>query len=482
MVQTTRSRPRVRVTADGSGVVSHAGSRLLADLATLMGLDGGLAEVAGVGRQRRSAHDPGRVLTDLAVMLAEGGEAISDLAVLREQPGLFGPVASTPTAWRVLDAVAAGGAESLRALHAVRAAARERAWLARAELGRPVPGVRAGGRSWVGLVIDVDATLVTSHSEKESTAATFKGGWGYHPLLAFLDNTNEALAGVLRPGNAGANTAADHIAVTDLALAQIPDAYRHGQPILIRADGAGATKAWLAHLHALRRPIADGGHGLDVDYSVGFTMTEQVQAAILALPEYAWTPAVQVDGDVREGAAVAELTGVLRHHGLDLQANGWPPGMRVIVRRERPHPGAQLTFTDIDGYRFQTFATSTAVGQLAALEARHRAHARVEDRIRTGKDTGYGRFPSRHFAINAVWLQLALTAADLIAWTQTMLLQDGTELAAAEPKKLRYRLLHVAARITRGQRNTYLRVQATWPWARELAAAFARLATLPVPA
>jgi hypothetical protein len=145
-----------------------------------------------------------------------------------------------------------------------------------------------------------------------------------------------------------------------------------------------------------------------------------------------------------------------------------------VVRRERPHPGAQLTFSDVDGYRFQTFATNTGVGQLAALEARHRARARVEDRIRTGKDTGYGRFPSRHFAINAVWLLVALTAADLLAWTATTLLPEGSELAAAEPTKLRYQLLYVAARIIHGQRNTYLRLQATWPWARELAAAFAR--------
>jgi hypothetical protein len=481
-VQRTTTRPPVRVTTDGTGVVSHAGSRLLADVASVSGLDAAFGEVAGAGRQRRSVHDPGRVLADLAVLLADGGEAISDLAVLREQPELFGPVACTATAWRTLQAVAARGAQGLAGLYAARAAARERAWLARAELGRPVPPVRAGGRSWKGLVIDIDATLVTAHSEKESAAATFKGGFGFHPLLAFLDNTNEALAGILRPGNAGANTATDHIEVTDLALAQIPDHERHGSPILIRADGAGATKAWLAYLHALRRPADEGGAGLDVDYSVGFTMTEQVQAAILALPAYAWTPAVQVDGDVREGAAVAELTDVLERHGLDLAANGWPPGIRVIVRRERPHPGAQLTFSDIHGYRFQTFATNTGVGQLAALEARHRAHARVEDRIRNGKDSGYGRFPSRHFAINAVWLQLALTAADLLAWTQSVLLNDGSELAAAEPKKLRYRLLHVAARITRGQRQTYLRLQASWPWARDLAAAFARLARLPAPA
>jgi Transposase DDE domain group 1 len=460
------------VTADGQGVVSHVGSRLLGEVAARCGLDARLGEVAGSGRLRRSTHDPGRVLSDLAVMLADGGQAISDLAVLRQQPDLFGPVACTATAWRTLQAVAARGRDGLSGLRAARAAARERAWLARADLGRVIPAVRAGGRTWRGLVIDVDATLVTAHSDKESAAPTFKGGFGFHPLLAFLDNTNEALAGILRPGNAGANTATDHIEVTDLALAQIPDHERHGQPILIRADGAGATKAWLRYLHALRSE-----DGLDLDYSVGFTMTDGVQQAILALPEYAWTPAVRVDGRLREGGDVAELTGVLSAHGVDLAAHGWPPGIRVIVRRERPHPGAQLTFSDVHGYRFQTFATNTAVGQLPALEARHRAHARVEDRIRCGKDTGYGRFPSRHFAINAVWLELALTAADLLAWTQTMLL-DG-DLAKAEPKTLRYRLLHAAARLTRGQRKTWIRVQASWPWARDLAAAFNQLRLIP---
>jgi hypothetical protein len=202
-------------------------------------------------------------------------------------------------------------------------------------------------------------------------------------------------------------------------------------------------------------------------------MTAAVQDAILALPAWAWTPAVEADGARREGADVAELTGLLP----DPAAVGWPTGMRVIVRRERPHPGAQLTFTDVDGWRFQAFATDTPIGQLAQLEARHRAHARVEDRIRCGKDTGYGRFPSRTFAINAAWLELSLAATDLLAWTQTMLL-DG-DLARAEPKALRYRLLHVAARLTRGQRRTYLRLAATWPWARALARAFAALTRLP---
>lgn len=454
----------------GTGVVSHAGTRLLADVADRMNLTGAFGDVLAGTRTRRAGHDPGRVLTDLAVVLADGGEAISDLAVLREQPELFGPVASASTAWRVLDSI---GAPQLPGLRTARAAARERAWLARIELGRDLPVVRAGGRDWPGLVIDLDATLVTAHSEKEGAAATFKGGFGYHPLLAFLDNTNEALAAVLRAGNAGSNTTADHIEVTDLALAQIPDTHRHSSPILIRADGAGATKDWLAHLHRLRG--SEFTPGLDVEFSVGFTMTAAVQEAILALPKHAWTPAVQVDGRLREGADVAELTGFLP----GLTARGWPAGMRVLVRRERPHPGAQLTFSDIDGWRFQTFATNTRVGQLAALEARHRAHARVEDRIRTGKDTGFGRFPSRVFAINAAWLELALTAIDLLAWTQTTLLEG--DLAVCEPKALRYRLLHTAARIVRTGRRTVVKLADRWPWAQQLATAFERLALIPAP-
>jgi hypothetical protein len=314
-----------------------------------------------------------------------------------------------------------------------------------------------------------DATLVTAHSDKELAAANFKGGYGFHPLTAWLDNTDEALAAVLRPGNAGSNTATDHIAVTDLALAQIPDTYRHGVPILVSADGAGATQAWLAHLRAQRET------GVDLEFSVGFTMTATVAAAILALPKIAWTQAINADGSLRDGADVAELTGMLG----DLTAAGWPSGMRVIVRRERPHPGAQLRFTDHDSWRFQAFATDTKAGQLAHLEARHRAHTRVEDRISCAKNTGLDRLPSRRFAINSAWVELALTAADLIAWTQTTLLDD--DLAKAEPTTLRYHLLHVAARITRGQRRLFVRIDKTWPRREQLATAYARLDTLPQP-
>ena len=281
------------------------------------------------------------------------------------------------------------------------------------------------------------------------------------------------LAGLLRPGNAGANTAADHMTVLDAALEQIPDTHRHGVPVLVRADGAGCSKAFLGHIRSLRQQ-----HVL-TEFSVGWAVTDRERAAIARLPERAWTDALDADGRHRDGAHVAELTGLLRTGTLA----DYPPGTRILIRRERPHPGAQLdALEERDGWRYQCIATDTAAGQLAFLDARHRAHARVEDRIRCGKDTGLGRFPSRTFAINAAWLSAVMLAVDLIAWAQTMLLQEVAVLAKAEPKTLRYRLLHVAARLVRGGRRLRLRLDQTWPWATQLAAAFDRCAALPQPA
>jgi hypothetical protein len=469
-VQTT-ARPSLIVSADGRGVVSHAGSRLLADLAGRTTLAGALSGALGHLTRPRAVHDPGRVLVDLAVAVADGAECISDIVVLADQPALFGPVASDSTVWRLLaqldDAELAG-------IAAARAAAREVAWAQPAEVtGAAVPAAVAAGVELPGLVIDIDASIVVCHSEKEAAAATFKSSFGYHPILAFLDNSGEFLAGLLRPGNAGANTAADHITVLDAALAQIPDVHRHDVPVLVRADGAGCSKAFLAHIHSLR------GQAVRAEFSVGWAVTDRERHAIGKLPETAWADAVDADGRPRQGAHVAELTGLLPARTLA----DYPPGTRILVRRERPHPGAQLdAFEERDGWRYQCLATDTPAGQLAFLDTRHRAHARVEDRIRTGKDTGLGRFPSRTFAINAAWLNAVMLAVDLLAWTQTMLLHDQPALAKAEPKTLRYRLLHTAARLVRGGRRLRLRLDRTWPWATALAAAFARCAALPQPA
>ncbi len=222
---------------------------------------------------------------------------------------------------------------------------------------------------------------------------------------------------------------------------------------------------WLTGLNDVR--------GRQVEYSVGFALTEALRQAIMLVPEKVWTPALDVDGGVRTGGDVAELTG-------PLNLSTWPDRMRVIVRRERPHPGAQLSiFEEVDGWRYQAFVTNTPTGQLAFLEARHRAHARVEDRIRHAKDTGLGRFPSRDFAINTAWLSAVAIAADLTAWLRLLALSGP--LAKAEPKALRYRLLHVPARLTRSARRRHLR-PATWPWVDDLVAVFARIAAIPQPA
>ena len=458
-MQSTAWAKDLRVTADGTGVVSHVGAALLRMLADRAGLTAALS--AGLVRHRRwPVHDRGRVLVDLAVMIADGGEAICDIDVLRHQGEVFGPVASDTTVWRALDEI---GAVQLRRIAQARARVRARMW----QLFGGPPQARAAGRG-IGegvVVVDVDSTIVLAHSDKDGAAATYKHTYGFHPILVTCDNTGELLTVKLRPGNAGANTAADHLEVLTGAIAQIP--VPHRRHLLIRGDSAAATHKvldWLTSLNTTRRRV---------EYSIGWSIGEPERAAIAALPTTAWSPALAADGAAREGAQVAELTGLLA-------LLGWPDSARVIVRRERPHPGAQLSlFEERDGWRYTAFVTNTAVGPLQWLEARHRAHARVEDRIRCAKDTGLGRLPSREFAINTAWCLAAAIATDLIAWLQLLAL-DG-DLARAEPKRLRYRILHTAARLTRGQRRRRLRIPSRWPWADQITAAFTRIAAIPAP-
>jgi hypothetical protein len=445
-VQRDGRRFTVDVVPDGDGLVSHVGAALLAEAADRLGLTDALSRALAPMRERRGRHDPGRVVRDLAVMLADGGDCLADLRAVRDQQPLFGPVASDATAFRVIDRIA-GDSALLGALRAARARARAAAWDAGAAPER--------------IVIDIDATLITAHSEKDGAAGTFKRGFGFHPLLAYLDESREALAGVLRPGNAGANTAADHIDMVDLALEQLPRQVVEQAQIVVRTDSAAATHELTDELRVAK-----------INFLMGLDLTAGVREAILGLPEQAWRPAVRQDGGTREGAWVAELT-----DHLDLSA--WPEGARVIVRRERPHPGAQLSFTDHDGHRFLATLTDVA-GNPVELECLHRARASAEDRVRAAKQTGLDNLPFRDFDHNAVWLELSLIAQDLIAHTQHLALDD--DLAVCEPKTLRYRLLHTAARLAFHARQATLRLQRTWPWADALAAAFARLLALPPPA
>ncbi len=309
------------------------------------------------------------------------------------------------------------------------------------------------------ITIEVDATLVTSHSEKEGAAGTFKGGYGFHPMLAYCDETAEALAAILRPGNAGSNTAADQIAVVEQALEQIPAAQIADIEILVRADSAGAT-------HDLLDFCREGR----LRFSVGYELTDQVRAAILNVPENTWVSTLATDGSERENGQVAEIT-------EDVDLGSWPAGSRLLVRRERAHPGAQLSFTDHDGHRFQATLTDQPDVDIQLLERRQRQRAHAEDHIRNDKDTGLRNMPFRDFEHNRVWLAITRVAHDLLIWTQRLLLTG--ELARAEPKRLRYRLLHVAARLAFHARSATLRIHAAWPWARALADAFRRLQAFP---
>jgi len=443
------------VSADGTGVVSQAGAVLLVQALRVTGLDRGLREALGRWRAPRAVHDPGTIIAGLAMAVALGGDCLADIAVLRAQPELSGPVASDPVVSRLVTALAEDAPRAVKAIQAARAAARERAW---ALAGQAAPGTDGGL-----VTVDLDATLVTAFSQKEQAALTWKKTFGFHPLTAFADHgpagSGEPLAIMLRPGNAGSNTAADHIAATRLALAQLPAALR--RRVLIRADSGGGTHEFLTWLTARSRRL---------HYSVGMTITEEIRHAIGTIPAQAWTPACDGDGEIRDGAWVADITGM-----LDLAS--WPKGMRVIVRKERPHPGAQLRFTDIDGHRFTCFATDTRRGQLADLEPRHRRRARCEDRIRNAKDTGLRNLPLHGFAQNQIWCQIVALACELLAWTQ-MLAVDGPA-RRWEPKRLRLRIFAVAGRLVRGGRRLRLRLARHWPWASQIIAAIARLQAYP---
>jgi Transposase DDE domain group 1 len=455
---------------DGAGtqVVSQAGALLLTGTIAAAGLDRALSTGLQAWRPRLAVHDPAKVLLDLALGLAVGGDCLADVAVLRAEPGVFGLIASDPTVSRTIDRLADDADRVLAAIDTARAAARAQVW--------ELVGDRAPDRGTDAarpLVIDVDATLVTAHSEKEGAAATFKKGFGHHPLWAFVDHgtqgTGEPVAALLRPGNAGSNTAADHLTVIRAALRQLPGyraGRRPGKKILIRVDGAGATHDLLEWLARQR-----------LSYSVGFGLTQAVVDQLAGLPDRAWQLAYNADGEPRPGAWVIEATGLMA-------LSGWPKGMRVIVRRERPHPGAQLRLTDPDGHRYTAFATNTTPGgpgrQLADLELRHRRRARVEDRIRAAKDTGLRNLPLHELDQNRIWQAIVALACELTAWTQMLAL---TEHPARrwEPKRLRLRLFSLSAERTRHARTTVLHLPSRAPCTDLVITGVTRLRALAVP-
>ena len=461
MVNGTGLYPQAGAEAGEVPAVGPAGARLLTGTVRATGLDTALSRALAPWRRPLAVHDPGKIVVDLALCAALGGDHLSDLSLLRCAEEVFGPVASDPTVCRLMKTLA-GDVEAVEAaVEAARGEVRRRVWSLAGEHA-PTAGISAASP----LVIDVDATLVEAHSAKEGAAPTFKGGFGYHPLTAWFDHgphgAGECAAIMLRPGNAGANTAADHIEIIRRALDQAGLGSRPGRKVLVRIDGAGGTRQTVGFL-ARRR----------VSYSVGFKLPDHTPDIYAKIPETAWAPARNADGDPREGADVAEITGM-----LDL--TGWPKGMRVIMRRERPHPGARLRFDDVGGYRLTAFATNTRRGRLPGLELRHRLRARCEDRIRCAKDTGLGSFPLQGLAANRIWCQIVALAHDLLAWSQLLAL-PGHRARRWEPRTIRLRLMHIPATIARHARRTLIRYRADHPWTHLLLQGIGRLQTLPAP-
>ena len=449
-VHRSRSVRRAKVIPDGKNLVSHAGAARLAELADRSGL----TEAMSVAMQDCGiswhTHDPGVVLTHLAVAIADGANCLAEMAALKEQEDLFAPLASVATAWRAVHATAVF---ELGAIPLAVAVARARVWAARPPVGP--------------MIWDFYSTLLNVHSEKEDAAPTYKHGFGFNPLAVWCDTTTEPLAAMLRPGNAAPNDTDDHLELLEQAVRAVPPDYARGHdegddpalvvhPILVRADSAGAS-------HRFVQSLSDA----NFEYSIGLPISGSVRDALLLAQEEDWVRASELGGGIRDGAEVIELTEII-------ELKGWPADRRVICRRERPHPGAQLSLFDTHaGWRPTCFITNTEDGDIAGLELRHRGHARVEDRVRCWKACGLSNLPFDGFCANEAWVAVSVIAGALWAWSQ-MTCFDGA-LAKAEPKTMRYGVLHVAAVLAHRGRDHIMRLDESWPWASELATACTRL-------
>lgn len=442
----------LELVGDDDRLVGFAGALPLRLLAERTGLRAGMS-AAMARRGFYPVYDRGQLLIDLAVAQVLGGEAISDFQGLRHLAPVIGPVPSTPTVWRALSEV---GLVQLTRVNAAATSFRRHWWGLLAARPEGFPWLTVAGQELSGVtVVDLDASIVFAASDKENAQPTYKGGIGFCPNLATCDNTDDMLVIDPRPGGATSNCAADNIALLDLAVSRLPGRYR--RRLLVRLDGAGFSHELLEH-------IAAGGHtkGRDWEFSVGWSCTDREMDAIQALPADVWTPGIDQSGEPVEDTFVADLTGL-----LDL--GSWHkkiPGLRIIVRDEPLHPRYRKRATEREkqlGRRYQLIATNTKVGQIAWLDARHRSHVHVENDVKQAKDLGLNRWPSRQWSINVAWTQIVALAANLLACFRLLALPKG-ELRDAAPKLLRYRLLHLPARLTRGQRKRWLHLRADWPW------------------
>ena len=474
------------VKAEGTGTVAHAGVVLPRLLADRVGLTTAFRDVLA-RRGFVPGRDRGRALTDTVAALAAGASCLSDVEAMTAQVELFGPAggASDTTVLRVLGEYAdrlRGDGLPGRALAGATAKVRSRAWEQVVARRGNLPAVKVADKDLTRpgregdkpvVVIRLDATVIAAASAKEGAEANYKG-YGFHPLTAWCSNTGENLAMMNRVGSAGSFTAADHVAVTDAALAQLPAPYR--KDVLVTVDGAGASHGLVEHLHELNTVTAHGARGRRLEYSIGWPVDARTRSAIEAAREGDWSPGLTAKGKAEPDAQVIELTGLLRTGPGGDQLSGWPADMRVLGRRTPRTPGAQAQLGQDPNWRYGAFATNTPAGQVQQLDARHRTQAHVEDRIKELKACGGNRLPSTSYARNSAWLHLAAHAVTVLTWLRLLALED--DLALAEPKTLRFRLLSAPARYVRHARTRVLKIPTGWAWASDLADAFDRLRAL----
>ena len=447
----------VVVEAGGTQVVAHAGLHALGRFADRIGLGQSLSAAIPWAGERAPLHDRGVVLTHAMLMLAAGGEACSDIEFLVSQPRLFGAVASDSTLYRTIRAITPTVLADLSAQTAV----------TRAKVWRRMSATTGTAT----VVLDIDASLVQIHSEnKAGTGPNYKGGFGFHPLFCFADATGEALSAMLRPGSAGANTLVDHFTVLDAAIAQLPveiaaghhlgdDATDVRRPVQVRTDSAGCSTRF-----------ATGCRSRNIGFAVVARSNASIHNGISRIQHdnKRWQPARRRNGDNAQRSHVAEITDL-----VDL--SDWPPGTRLIVRREHLHEGAQRSLFPSLQYRYWGHYTD-ADGTPVDLDAHIRDHAHVEDHIKRLKDSGLERFPFTDLDANRAWMQLVCSAADLVRWFQHLCCHG--ELATAEPKRLRWSLWHTPARIIRQAGRDIIRIIDDWPTTSDLLDAHQRIAAL----
>ncbi len=468
----------LKVTAEADGLVGHAGAVLLRKLAGQVGLTAALGSaLARAGKF--PLVDRGVALVSTAVAITLGATSMNDITLLAHHAPVLGAGPGDTTVRRTLELA---DPATLDKIARVRARVRAHVWPLIAATPAGFPWLQIAGKLLAGwLVIDLDATLITAHSDKEGAAPTFKKGYGFHPLGAWLANTTESLAMLLRPGNAGSNTFTDHAAVLTAAIRQIPSRMR--SRLLVRVDGAGASHELITHLLSLtsrRRTVL---------FTCGWMITEADEQALRLLPAAAWQPAVDQDGTVQEDKHVAEITHLMS------RAAGWPAGLRWIVRRTKPSRRQMKNLTAFEratGWRYSIIVTNiTATGGIGGVPGSHhaqftgvlhRSHATVEDRVRTNKAMGLRNLPSKTWTVNCGWVLAANIAADLSAWCRLLGLYDCDDLKDAEPDTLRYRLWALPARLVRHARTRLLKISRTWPWKEAFLACWQRLCALPAPA